>query len=353
MELLTATLKTITPLNESLLAEGQRHLDQLTKPQGSLGRLEELAAQAYAISGGRFRPLERMAITVFAADHGVVEEGVSLYPREVTAQMVLNFLAGGAGINVMARHLGAEVVVIDIGVDHDFAGTPGLVARKVLRGTRNMARQPAMTREQAIAALEVGIAVVNELAARGVQAIGTGDMGIGNTTASSAVLAAMAGLSVEEVTGRGTGISDAMLAHKVRVIERALACTQPDPRDPVDVLAKVGGLEIAGIAGAMLAGAAARLPVVVDGFISTAAALLAVALAPACRAYLIAAHRSAERGHAVMLEKLGLQPLLDLDMRLGEGTGATLALGLLRVALRLACEMATFGEANVATALDG
>lgn len=352
MELLEKTRQAIVSPDQGLREQAQNHLDQLTKPAGSLGRLEELAVRCFMIAGGRFMPLERLAITVFAADHGVTSEGVSLFPREVTPQMVYNFLQGGAAINVMGRHVGAQVVIVDVGVDHDFGTRPNLVHKKIAPGTQNFAAGPAMQRAQAVAAVEAGIEVVQKLAAEGIQAIGAGDMGIGNTTASSTVLAALAGLAADEVTGRGTGITDAMLDHKIQVINRALECNQPDPQDPLDVLAKVGGFEIGAIAGAVLAGAAARLPVLVDGFISTAGALLASALTPACREYLFASHRSAERGHVLMLEKLGLDPLLDLDMRLGEGTGAALAFGLLQVAVKIAREMATFGDAHVSTALE-
>jgi nicotinate-nucleotide--dimethylbenzimidazole phosphoribosyltransferase len=282
-----------------------------------------------------------------AADHGVAREGVSAYPAEVTAQMVLNFLRGGAAINVLARQAGARVAVVDIGVAADFEPLPGLVQRKVMCGTRNQAVGPAMTREEAEQALQVGVDLLNEEAAGGLDIVATGDMGIGNTTPSSAIAAAMTGLPVAQVVGRGTGIDDQGLERKIKVIEQALAINQPDAQDAMDVLHKVGGLEIAGLAGVMIAAASQRIPVVVDGFISTAAAMIAVGIAPGVRDYLIAAHQSVEIGHQAMLKHLKLTPLLDLNLRLGEGTGAALAFHLIEASTRILREMATFGEAGV------
>lgn len=322
----------------------QARLDRLTKPRGSLGRLEELARQVAGL-GRRWPPrLEKKAIVVMAADHGVTAEGVSAYPREVTAQMVFNFLRGGAAINVLARHVGAEVTVVDMGVAADLGDPPGLLSRKVARGTRNMVEGPAMTREQALQCLRTGADIAQGL---GADIVGTGDMGIGNTTASSAVTAVLCGRPVEEVTGRGTGIDDAGWAGKVRTIKRAIEVNRPDPADALDVLCKVGGFEIGGLAGVILGAASAGIPVVIDGFISGAAALLAAGLEPESLPYMIAAHRSAERGHAAALEKLGLKPLLEFDMRLGEGTGAALGIGLVEAAVKLMTQMATFDEAGV------
>jgi nicotinate-nucleotide--dimethylbenzimidazole phosphoribosyltransferase len=261
--------------------------------------------------------------------------------------MVLNFLRGGAGINVLARHAGADVSVVDIGVDHDFDDVEGLLKRKVVRGTRNMALGPAMTREEATRCIEVGIGLADEFSGRGYSLFGTGEMGIANTTPSSAIASVLTGRSADEVTGRGTGITDASLRKKAEVIERAIELNAPDPGDPLDVLAKVGGAEIGGIAGLCLGGAANRVPVVVDGFISTAGALIACELEPKTRHYLFAAHRSAERGHGAMLEKLGLRPILDLGMRLGEGTGAALAMLVIEAGLKAYSEMATFADAGV------
>lgn len=348
MNLLTETLSKIQPLDPALLAQAQAKLDNKTKPLGSLGRLEEFARRYAAISGSLEPSTWKKVIFTFAADHGVVEEGISAFPKEVTVQMVFNFLAGGAGVNVLANHVRAEVLVVDIGVDHDFGDTPGLIGRKVARGTRNFAKGPAMTREEAVAALEVGIELANGCKAEGVAMVGTGEMGIGNTTPSSAIVAAISGRPVADLTHRGTGINDEALVRKVRVIEEGLAVNRPDPTDPVDVLAKVGGLEIAGIAGLILGCAANRIPVVVDGFISTAGALIAAELNPLVKDYLFAAHQSVEIGHAVMLERLGTAPILDLKMRLGEGTGAALAMGLVEAGVKILKEMATFEEAGVA-----
>jgi nicotinate-nucleotide--dimethylbenzimidazole phosphoribosyltransferase len=263
--------------------------------------------------------------------------------------MVMNFINGGAGVNVLARHAGAEVRVVDIGVDHYFGMVPGLVVRKIARGTANLAKGPAMTRDQAVAALEAGIGLAGLAKKEGVTLLGTGEMGIGNTTPSSAIIAAISGKTVREVTHRGTGINDAALENKIRVIEQGLAVNKPDPKDPLDVLAKVGGLEIAGIAGLILGAAANRIPVVVDGFISTAGALIASELNPTVKDYMFAAHESVEIGHRFMLEHIGLEPILDLQLRLGEGTGAALAMTLIEAGVKIYKEMATFAEAGVAS----
>lgn len=344
---LQQAIEAIRPIECDCLTRARRRLDRLTKPVGSLGRLEDLAARYVAITGEERPTIPRAAIVTFAADHGVVDEGVSAYPRAVTAQMVRNFLRGGAGVNVLAAHVGAEVRVVDIGVAHEFGPLPGLLHRKVAPGTRNFSRVPAMTREEAIHALEVGVALAREAASEGIGLLGTGDMGIGNTTASAAITAVLTGQPVTVVTGRGTGVDDAGLTRKVAVIEQALQKHQPDPTDPIDVLAKVGGFEIAGLAGLMLGGAACRRPVVLDGFITGAAALIATGLRPLCREYLIASHLSVERGHQAVLKKLDLPPLLDLDLRLGEGTGACLAIGLIDAAIKILGQMATFEEAGV------
>ncbi len=333
--------------DEALVKRARERLDRLTKPPGSLGRLEELAVQVAGL-GRRWPPrVEKKAVVVMAADHGVVDEGVSAYPREVTAQMVRNFARGGAAINVLAGHAGAEVVVVDMGVAADLRGVPGLLPRKAAFGGGNIALGPAMTREQALECVRVGVGIVRELVSRGVDLVGTGDMGIGNTTPSSAVTAVMCGKSAGEVTGRGTGVDDAGLARKVKVVERAIAVNRPRPADPLDVLSKLGGFEIGGLAGVILGAAEEGIPVVIDGFVSGAAALLAAAMCPGSRAYMIAGHLSAERGHAAALERLGLRPLLDLGMRLGEGTGAVLAMQIVEAAVKVLNEMATFDEAGV------
>jgi len=340
-------IEQIPPLDEDAMHAARARQDTLTKPRGSLGRLEELSIQLAGMKADPLPSVERKAVIVMAADHGVALEGVSAYPAEVTLQMVLNFLHGGAAINALARQAGARVTVVDIGVAANFDPTPGLIQRKVMCGTRNLAQGPAMTRAEAERALQVGMDVLNEEAARGLDIVATGDMGIGNTTPSSAIVAAITGLPVAHVVGRGTGIDDKGLEHKIKVIEQALAVNQPDSKDAMDVLHKVGGLEIAGLAGVMIAAASHRIPVVVDGFISTAAAMIAVGLAPRARDYLIGAHQSVEIGHQAMLKHLNLTPLLDLNLRLGEGTGAALAFHLIEASTRILREMATFDEAGV------
>lgn len=337
----------IRPLNAALQVKAQARLDRLTKPLGSLGRLEELAASYVAIIGELKPHVPVGVVFTFAADHGVALEGVSAYPREVTPQMVLNFLRGGAGVNVLAKHVGVDVRVVDIGVDYEFGMLPGLLDRKVMKGTRNLAVEPAMTRIQAEQAVMVGIELATDAVREGIGLIGTGEMGIGNTTPSAAITAVMTGQPAAEVTGRGTGIDESGRLRKVLVIQRALDLHHPDPDDALDVLAKVGGLEIAGLAGLMLGAAAARVPIVLDGFIAGAAALIAVGLQPLCREYFIASHRSVELGHRVILDHLKLKPLMDLDLRLGEGTGACLGMDLVCAAIKIYTEMATFDEAGV------
>lgn len=337
----------IQPLDATLRVRAQGRLDRLTKPLGSLGRLEELAASYVAITGELKPNIPRGVVFTFAADHGVATEGVSAYPRKVTPQMVFNFLRGGAGVNALARHAGVDVRVVDIGVDYEFGIVPGLLDRKIMKSTRNLSVESAMTRSQAERAVMVGIELAADAVQEGIGLIGTGEMGIGNTTPSAAITAVMTGRSVEEVTGRGTGIDESGRAHKVAVIQRALDFHRPDRTDPLDVLAKVGGLEIGGLAGVILGAAAARVPVVLDGFIAGAAALIAVGIQPLCRDFLIASHRSGEHGHLAILDHLGLKALLDLELRLGEGTGACLGMDLLCAAIKIYTEMATFEEAGV------
>jgi nicotinate-nucleotide--dimethylbenzimidazole phosphoribosyltransferase len=344
---LSIIAQTIQPLDVNAAQAARARQDQLTKPQGSLGRLEALSIQLAGITA-RPRPrFHQPVVITMAADHGIARQGVSAYPSEVTPQMVLNFLCGGAAINVLARHVGARVAVVDIGVAADLPGHPDLINKKIARGTRDFSMESAMTREEAERAVNAGIEVVTREIERGADIIGTGDMGIGNTSASSAIVATITRRPVAEVTGRGTGVDDAGLVHKIAVLERALAARCPNPDDALDVLSKVGGLEIGGLAGVMIGAAARRVPVVIDGFISGAAALIACGLAPAVQAYLIAAHRSVEIGHRAVLEHLRLDPLLDLDLRLGEGTGAALGISLCLAASRILDEMATFGEAGV------
>ena len=336
----------IPPLDQDAMEQARTRQQQLTKPAGSMGRLEEIAIQMAGITHQALPTIQHKAVIIMAADHGVTLEGVSAYPSAVTPQMVLNFLHGGAAINALALAAGAEVVVVDIGVAEEMQH-PNLLSYKIAPGTANMAQGPAMTREQAQAAINVGMDVATSLMQQGVDMLATGDMGIGNTTASSAITAVLTHAPVQLVTGRGTGLDDAQLAHKIAIIERAIAHNQPDATDPLDVLAKVGGLEIAGLVGVILAAAARSVPVVIDGFISGAAALVATRLVPAVHDYLFAGHVSVERGHHIILEQLKLSPILDLNLRLGEGTGAVLATTIIDAALRLHRDMATFAEAGV------
>jgi nicotinate-nucleotide--dimethylbenzimidazole phosphoribosyltransferase len=346
---LARRLGAIGPLARGGEDEARRHLDSLTKPPGSLGRLEEIALRLALLGGGRPPSVAHPVVFTFAADHGVVAEGVSAYPQVVTAQMVENFLRGGAAVNVLARQAGARVVVADFGVASPLPRAPGLVACPIGPGTANMAAGPAMSRAQAVGAIESGARLADDAMDAGADLLATGEMGIGNTTAASAIAAAITGALPAEVTGRGTGVDDATLVRKVAVVRRALEINRPDPRDGLDVLAKVGGFEIGGLVGVILAGAARRVPVALDGFIAGAAALVAVALAPASREALFASHRSAERGHARALEHLGLEPYLDLGLRLGEGTGAALFIHLARAAALVWSEMATFKAAGVSS----
>jgi nicotinate-nucleotide--dimethylbenzimidazole phosphoribosyltransferase len=345
-------LQQIEPLESEWIARAEARQASLTKPPGSLGRLEALANRVVAIQRSLTPRVDRARIVVFAGDHGVTAEGVAPYPSAVTAQMIANFLAGGAGVNALARVAGAEVQVVDIGVASDQHHVSGVHHRRVAPGTRNMAREPAMTREQALEAMCVGIDMGREAVAAGIDLIGLGEMGIGNSTAASAVTAALTGLPVASVTGRGTGADDRMLSRKIEVIEQAVRRHQPDPTDAIDVLAKVGGFELAGLVGLVLAGAASRKVVVTDGFIATAAAALAVRMCPAAGDYLVASHRSPEPGHSVLLMRIGHEPLLDLRMRLGEGTGAALAFNVIRAAVAAFTEMATFASAGVSNRPD-
>ncbi len=350
MSLLETTLKTITPQNAASRAQALERLNQLVMPHWALGRLMDLAADLAGMTGNAVPPVARKTIITLAGDHGVVAEGVSKFPQEVTPQMVAGFVAGKAGVNVLAKLNGVKVVVVDMGVAGDLSSLAGkIISKKIAPSTQNMAQGPAMTREQAIRSIEAGIEVVNALAHE-VDVFGTGDMGIGNTTPSAAIAAVLTGQTPAQVTGRGTGLDDAQLTHKISVIERALKVNAPNPKDGLDVLAKVGGFEIGGIAGVILGAAALRKPVVVDGFISTAGALIAQSLCPTVTDYIIAAHRSVEPGHRAMQAQLGKEPLLDLNLRLGEGTGGALVMNLVDAAQRILTEMATFAEAAVSGA---
>jgi nicotinate-nucleotide--dimethylbenzimidazole phosphoribosyltransferase len=341
------TTASIPALDPRWRERARLRLNSLTKPLGSLGRLEEIAARLVVIREEEFPDCSNKVIITLAADHGVTAEGVSAYPKAVTRQMVLNFVSGGAAINVLCRQFGIEVVIVDIGVDANTDDLAGLVQLKVRRGTNNMATGPAMSRGEALRALQAGIALSARAERDGKQLIGTGEMGIGNTTAASALAAVLCGKSVAEVTGKGTGLDNAALQRKIDIIDRSLRLNQPNASDPMDVLSKVGGLEIAGLAGLALGAAARRIPVVIDGFISTAAAAVAVAIEPRVKDFLFASHRSSEPGHDALLKFVGLEPFLCLDMRLGEGTGAALAMPVLEASVKLLKEMATFSSAGV------
>lgn len=345
--LLENVCKNIRPLDRQAMDAALHRQDMLTKPRGSLGTLEELSIKIAGIQGRKKPVIEKKAVITMAADHGVVSEGVTLYPQEVTRQMVVNFLEGGAAINVLSKMTGTRVIVIDMGVIGGFPVTEGLTCKMIDFGTKNMAQGPAMSPQQAIDSVNAGIEAVETEIMKGLDIIGTGEMGIGNTTASSAVFAAISGIPVAEVTGRGTGIDDRQLQHKVSVIEKALSVNKPDPDNPMEVLARLGGFEIGGLAGVILGAASHRIPVVVDGFISSVAALIAVKLCPQVHDYLIASHVSAEAGHRALLNYLNLNPLLNLNMRLGEGTGAVLGMNIIEAAVRTLNEMATFSEAGV------
>ncbi len=352
-------LNKIQPVDKESFERTQEYLNSLTKPVGSLGRLEELAKIIVAITGDDRPKFNRKVVFVFASDHGVTEEGVSAYPKEVTAQMVYNFTRGGAGINVLSRHIGADVVIADIGVAQDlkFEDVGDACAHKKLEklkikkinfGTKNFTKGPAMTEEEAIRAIESGIEIFEEeYACQKIDIVATGDMGIGNTTSSSAITSVVTGADVELVTGKGTGIDEARLHHKIEVIKKAISVNRPEPKNAIDVLSKFGGFEIGGLVGVILASASKRVPVVIDGFISGASALIAVLLSPFVKDYLVASHISEEPGHKVQLEYLGLKPILNLNMRLGEGTGAVLAMNIVEASCKILCEMATFSSAKV------
>lgn len=341
----------INAIDRKLLEKIQARLDNLTKPRSSLGMLEELAKKYVAITGKEDPKLKNKIIFTLAADHGVVAEGVSAYPQEVTAQMVLNFINGGAGINVLARHIGAKVIVVDMGVKSNI-NNDKVINKKIDNGSKNIAKGHAMTKEQAIKSLNVGIELVENELKNGIDIIGTGDMGIGNTTPSSAIVAAVTDQKVEKVTGRGTGVSDETYKNKISVIKEALAINKPNPKDGADVLSKVGGFEIGGIAGIILGAAKNKIPVILDGFISGAGALIAYTINPKVKDYLIAAHCSVEIGHRIVLEHLGLRPLFDLNMRLGEGTGAALGINIVDAGLKILTQMASFEDAKVSKRKD-
>lgn len=336
----------IRGLDQSAMESAKLHISNLTVPPGSLGKLEAMALQLAGITGNIKPSFDRREVIIMAGDHGVCDEGVSAFPQEVTPQMIHNFLAGGAAVNVLARQAGAEVVCVDIGVNSELSH-PELLSHKIRYGTANMAQGPAMSYDEAMQSILVGVKVVEDAVNRGVQLFITGEMGIGNTTASSAVICALSDIPVRDAVGRGTGIDDSRLQHKISVVERALEVNAPDPHDPIDVLAKVGGLEIGGLVGVILGAAVHGCPVIIDGFISSAAALLAKEICPVAADYMIVSHASHEQGHRRLLNELNLRPVLELDLRIGEGTGGVLCLHLVDAACRIVSEMATFESAGI------
>jgi nicotinate-nucleotide--dimethylbenzimidazole phosphoribosyltransferase len=352
MKTLDTIVSNIGPADVLVRHQARSRLEQLSMPHWALGRIMDLAEDLAAMTGSLHPPVTRKTVVTMAGDHGVTAQGISKYPQAVTSQMVHNFVRGGAGINALSRLAGAQVVVVDMGVAGDLgdlAATGKILSKKIGYGTKDMTLGPAMSRDDAVRCVEAGLEVALSLADT-TDLFATGDMGIGNTTPSSAVVSVFSGVPAAEVTGRGTGIEENQFLHKIRMIELALRVNRPDPSDALDVLAKVGGFEIGGIAGLILGAASRRRPVLIDGFISTAGALIAAHLAPKARDYMIASHRSLEQGHRVALSHLGKQPLLDLDLRLGEGTGAALAMNLVEAAVRILTEVATFEEAAVSKA---
>ena len=349
MSKLQKTLQKIKPLDEEVMKKTQARLDDLTKPPGSLGVLEDIARQIAGITGDVIPKVPKKAAILMAGDHGIVEEGVAPFPQEVTPQMVLNFVNGGAAMSVLTRHENAKLYVVDIGVASDLPDVPNIIKRKVAYGTKNMAKGPAMTQEEAVQAIEVGIEITEGVINEGAGIIAIGEMGIGNTSPSTAIIATYSKLDVKDVVGRGTGVDDDRLKIKIAAIEKSLRVNQPDPADPLAVLAKVGGLEIAGLTGVILACAANRVPVIIDGFISAAAAVIAGEMEPLAKNYMLGSHLSEEPGHKVMLDFLGIKPILMMNMRLGEGTGAALAMNLVDASLKILKEMATFSEAGVSS----
>ena len=340
-------LKQIRPISTKWLDRANERIDNLVKPKGSLGMLEEMAARVVAIREEEMPEIPAKEVFVFAGDHGVVSEGISPYPQEVTGLMVKNFLTGGAGINVLARSAGAKVSVIDIGMKEALTDEKDLIVRNIRRGTRNIARERSMTLKETEEAIDVGVEMAERAFAQGTGMVATGEMGIGNTTPSAALCSVLLPAEVEDVTGRGTGLDDEGLRHKISVVKKAIEINDPFMGDPLSVLSALGGLEIAGICGLCLGGAALRMVVIVDGFISSAAALVAMRLNPVVKDYLFFSHNSSEKGHQVFFEKEGISPVLDLGLRLGEGTGAALAMQIIDNAIKIYREMATFQEVGI------
>lgn len=343
---LETVAKAIPPLDGAAMNDARKRQDSLAKPPHSLGRLEDITVRMAGITGKVKNRADRRQILIFSSDNGVVEEGVASAPQSVTLAQTINFARGLTGVATLARHYATELRIIDIGVNADFS-YPGVENRKIAMGTQNIAKNPAMTREQALKAICTGIDCAREAKKSGVEILGVGEMGIGNTTTSSAVLACITGLPVEKVVGRGGGVNDAGFSRKIEIIRTALERERPNPEDAIDVIAKVGGFDIAAMAGAYIGAASARLPVVIDGFISAVAALCAAKIAPECRRYMFASHASYEIGYARAMEELGLRPMFDLEMRLGEGSGCPIAFGIISAALAVICEMGTFAEAEI------
>ena len=345
-------VKCITPVNRSLETEVWDKINNKTKPLGSLGELESIAVRMSLLKNNLNPVIDKKLLFVFAGDHGIAEEMLSAYPGEVTSQMIFNFLKGGAAINVLCRHHGIELKIIDMGTKYDFGNTAGIINKKVKKGTNNFLKAAAMSREEALASIQNGIDVFNEINGTvRTDIIGVGDMGIGNTTSASAIISAITGESPERTTGRGTGISDDMLKRKIETIRKSLQIHNINSKDALDVLQKVGGFEIGGITGTILAAAYQKVPVVLDGLISTSGGLLAYLFNPLVKDYLFAGHKSVEKGHSIALKFMGLLPILDLNLRLGEGTGAALAMDIIDVSCKIMREMASFTEAKVDTAL--
>jgi nicotinate-nucleotide--dimethylbenzimidazole phosphoribosyltransferase len=346
MDLLRKTLDDIRPLDRKAIGRAQERLDNLLKPRGSLGKLEEIAKQLAGITGVTGARIGKKSIIVMCADNGVTEEGVSSYPSKVSTLVAGSMIRGISAVSVLARHAGAEIIVVDMGLSGDVEDGRA-INRKLRRGTSNMAKGPSMTREEAVRAVEIGIEIANSAVAAGADILGVGEVGIGNTTTSSAVLHALTGAGLDGIVGRGAGLSDEGLERKKEVIRRSLELNRPDPQDALDVLAKVGGFDLAGLTGCYLAAAAGRVPIVIDGFIAGVAALAASALHPEARSYMLSSHASAEPGAAAVSAGLGLYPILALDMRLGEGTGCALAFHVIEAAVKLLNEMGTFGDVGM------
>ena len=346
MEEINKTLNKIKQPDILKEKAAQRRLDILTKPKDSLGLLENIARRIVGITGKELPQISNKVIFTMAGDHGVTEEGVSAFPKEVTVQMVNNFINEGAAINVLAGHIGAKVIIVDMGVDGNF-DRKDLVDLKINYGTKNMTKESAMTKKEAIKSIEAGIHVFKQEIISGIDIVGIGEMGIGNTTSSSAIVAALMERNIEEVVDRGTGINDKLLKNKISSIKKAIELNKPDRSDPIDVLSKLGGFEIGGMAGIIIAAASEMIPVVLDGFISGAAALIAYSLEPKVKDYIFASHCSVEKGHRVTLDYMGLKPLFDLELRLGEGTGAAIGINIIEAAVKIFSCMATFEEASV------